>query len=237
MPAAITPKVLSQEEWNQFYHSTRAVNQWIPHVDVVKFCSRFLRARVGPSEWVSKSPLNKVLDLGCGSGRHVVYFAEQGFDVSGIDLSEEGVEMTNQWLKEKGLLGKAVAASADKLPFAENEFEVVISFGVLDHVMKDLALRAFDEVRRVLKPGGLFHINLRSPESYDYGLGEMLEPGTYILTNGPEKDMPQHFWSEEEIQDALGDFEVLGWELYTNFMERNRSKRDSRWALTFRKKA
>ncbi|MBI1923237.1 class I SAM-dependent methyltransferase [Candidatus Poribacteria bacterium] len=39
-----------------------------------------------------------VLDLGCGTGRHAVYFAQNGFSVSGLDNSPEGIEMARQWL-------------------------------------------------------------------------------------------------------------------------------------------
>ena len=45
----------------------------------------------------------RVLDLGCGSGRHVVYFARNRFSVYGLDSSPEGIKMTRAWLRKEGL--------------------------------------------------------------------------------------------------------------------------------------
>lgn len=44
----------------------------------------------------------KVLDLGCGTGRHIVYFAKRGFDVYGIDISPQAIKLTKSWLKKGG---------------------------------------------------------------------------------------------------------------------------------------
>jgi 2-polyprenyl-3-methyl-5-hydroxy-6-metoxy-1,4-benzoquinol methylase len=41
-----------------------------------------------------KHNVNRILDLGCGSGRHVIYFAKKGFDVYGIDVAKEGIKIT-----------------------------------------------------------------------------------------------------------------------------------------------
>ena len=50
-----------------------------------------------------KYDVKKVLDLGCGTGRHVVYLAKNNFNVYGIDIAEEGIKMTKEWLKKEKL--------------------------------------------------------------------------------------------------------------------------------------
>ena len=45
----------------------------------------------------------RILDLGCGTGRHVVYFAGLGFEVYGFDASTKALSMTQEWLQEKNL--------------------------------------------------------------------------------------------------------------------------------------
>lgn len=48
-----------------------------------------------------KEKVKKILDLGCGSGRHTVMLTKAGFDVYAIDISKEGLKLTRKWLKEK----------------------------------------------------------------------------------------------------------------------------------------
>ena len=41
--------------------------------------------------------------MGCGTGRHTLYLAKQGFQVYGVDIAEEGIKIAKQWLKENNL--------------------------------------------------------------------------------------------------------------------------------------
>ena len=66
-----------------------------------------------------KKNVKKVLDLGCGSGRHMVYLAKNGFDVSAFDLSHEGIEHLNNWSKEENLNIKIQFADMLSLPLDE----------------------------------------------------------------------------------------------------------------------
>lgn len=49
-----------------------------------------------------KAGLNKILDLGCGIGRHAILFAENGFKVDACDLSQDGIEKLNKLKKNAG---------------------------------------------------------------------------------------------------------------------------------------
>ena len=70
----------------------------------------------------------RVLDLGSGTGRHVVYLAQKGFDVYGLDISETGVGETRKWLEKEGLTAKvSVHDITKKLPFKDGFFDAVIS--------------------------------------------------------------------------------------------------------------
>jgi len=50
-----------------------------------------------------KNGVKRVLDLGCGSGRHLVYLARHNFDVYGIDIAREGVRIARSWLRKERL--------------------------------------------------------------------------------------------------------------------------------------
>ncbi len=227
---------VSNAEWDGLY-ANRTGTQWQPSEDVVRFCARHIQTRVGPDEYITRAGIRHILDFGCGNGRHVIFFAKQGFRVSGLDISRESLDLCRRWLDMESLVADLRQASVEEVPFADDSFDAVVSFGVLDHVRLEVAMRAAGELRRVLKPGGLVHVNLRSPESLDFGKGEEIEPNTFILTEGPEKGIPQHFWSQEEVETFLEGFEVLDWELSVRWLDKARTQRDSRWAVTARLRA
>ena len=77
------------QQWNKIFKKkgkvfTRA------HEDISKILSSFKKHKV-----------KRILDLGCGSGRHTIYFAKRGFDVYGIDVARAGINITRSWLKKK----------------------------------------------------------------------------------------------------------------------------------------
>jgi SAM-dependent methyltransferase len=103
------------------------------------------------------SPANRVLDIGSGLGGPARHFAETfGAHVTGIDLTQEYVDVANELTKRCGLADRAVfrQASALDLPFTRNSFDRAS----LIHVGMNIADKAtlFGEVRRVLEPGALF---------------------------------------------------------------------------------
>lgn len=69
-----------------------------------------------------------VLDMGCGFGIYVDLLSKKGFDVTGLDLVGKFVETAKQ-----NKQGKFVKGTAQKTPFANNQFETVILFDVLEH--------------------------------------------------------------------------------------------------------
>lgn len=96
------------------------------------------------------SPQEKgsVLDVGCGTGAVMEFLLRQGYQVEGIDINAAALT----YCARKGLAVKQ--GTIDQLPFPDNSFTMVFALDVLEHLSRrDLAL---GEVKRVLKPGGLF---------------------------------------------------------------------------------
>lgn len=92
----------------------------------------------------------KALDLGIGQGRNALYLASQGWDVTGVDISDEGIGQVNEAAKASGLDAKVHAQVADLYTwdFGENQYDLVGFFymGPKPPV---------DAIRRALKPGGV----------------------------------------------------------------------------------
>jgi SAM-dependent methyltransferase len=217
--------------WDRVHTDTRW-NVWVPAEDVARFAARHLFQRTGPREIEPRRPRGPILDLGCGVGRHIVFFAALGYDVTGIDVSPQALQASQAWLDREGLSAKLQVAPVDAVPEPDARFDTVVSHGVLDHVTLGEAHGALDEVRRVLQPGGLLHLNLRMRGSFDWGVGEEIEPGTFRLAEGHERGLPQHFWTEAEIERLLEGLRVLDWETDRRKLGRERERFDVRCAVS-----
>jgi 2-polyprenyl-3-methyl-5-hydroxy-6-metoxy-1,4-benzoquinol methylase len=93
----------------------------------------------------------RVLEYGCGDGELAVRLARSGACVSAFDSSREAVAATRRLAERSGVRLEAVAAAAERLPYADETFDIVLGRGIL-HLLDVERARA--ELLRVLKPGG-----------------------------------------------------------------------------------
>ena len=93
-----------------------------------------------------------VLEVGMGLGTDILQFARGGAKVSGVDLTQNSVDTVKKRFALYGLDGNFQQSDFRHLPFEDNAFDVVYSFGVLHH--SPYMDEGIEEVRRVLKPGG-----------------------------------------------------------------------------------
>lgn len=132
----------------------------------------------------------KVLDAGCGGGRNLVYFLQNGFEVYGIDPNPEAVAAV-QGLAQ--ILAPALPSenfllcTAEEMPFADKTFDLVLCNAVLHFAQDsnhfDAMLRS---MWRVLKPGGYFLARLAS----DIGIEDLVTPlgnSRYLLPDESER--------------------------------------------------
>ncbi len=106
-------------------------------------------------------PNTEVLDVGCGAGFLSNELGSHGFKVTGVDLSEESLNVAKRFDKSKSVSYQV--ADAYKLPFPDAQFDVVTAMDFLEHVENpELAIKEFS---RVIKPGGIFifHTFNRNP--------------------------------------------------------------------------
>ena len=103
---------------------------------------------------VDLSKVKKVLEVGCGIGVLSSYLAEKyEWEVTGIDLDPEQIDRAKNANRKNKYL-KFLEEDVTKLPFGDNEFDLVLSVDALHHIPN--RNKAFDEINHVLKSNGFY---------------------------------------------------------------------------------
>ena len=155
------------------------------------------------------TPPARILDLGCGTGRHLIPLAEQGFNIYGFDQSVYGLQLARAWLSEKGFQAElCVQDFLDPLPCADASFDAILSTQVIHHAILAKVKNAVSEIYRVLKPGGVIFISmpLYPPNRPDI---KEIEPATFVPLSGSERGLPHHYFTEERLRQVFDTFEIL----------------------------
>ena len=95
-----------------------------------------------------------LLEVGVGAGTDHLQWARAGAKCHGVDLTDTAVETTRKHLALYGLSSDLRRVDAEKLPFADESFDVVYSWGVIHH--SEYPEKIIAEIHRVLRPGGVF---------------------------------------------------------------------------------
>ena len=104
----------------------------------------------------------KILDIGCGDGVWYLRLRKKGMDVIGIDLSEHDLSKLKERAEKSNISCEILKTDAQKMPLGNNVFDKVYSISTFEHIENDE--KAFEEVGRVLKPGGIFVISIPMKE-------------------------------------------------------------------------
>lgn len=220
----------SAELWSQAYQS--GMTMWQPQESIVMFAARYLKRREDLTRWTVKREVRRVLDLGCGNGSNARFFAQQGYEAHGIDLSSAAIRMGRAWFAQEGLEGDLRVGSCLDLPYQDGFMDVVVSHGVLDHLMPADGSRAMAEVHRVLRPGGLCFLTLVAVNDLEYGKGEPAARNTFILAEGYERGLPQRYFDRGDIDELLEGFALLDLRRVETLFGPDLRQRHSRWHVT-----
>ena len=150
-------------------------------IDIYLF-DQLLRGRIGRGM--------RILDAGCGSGRNLVYFLREGYDVYGVDADAQAVESTRRLAASlaPGLPpGNFRRETIEEMSFPSGFADVVLSSAVLHFARDDdQFLAMLRSTWRVLKPGGLLFCRLAS----SIGMEDQMRPiggGRFLLPDGSER--------------------------------------------------
>lgn len=129
------------------------------------------------------NPFDYILDLGCGSGRDVLYFKNKGYRVLGIDNSDELIKLAKEYTNSEIL----------KLDFRQlnfsNEFDAIWACASLLHLKRKEVDKVFEKCINALKQNGVIYI------SFKYGDFEGIRNGRFFT-----------FYNEELMNDLLSNY-------------------------------
>jgi SAM-dependent methyltransferase len=185
--------------WNNAWASAAGRADWLEPEPAVRQVTELLVQRNA----------RDVLDIGCGVGRHALFLARQGFNVTAIDLSPAGIDYVREAAAAAGVKIALQASAFDDLPFPDGSFDYALAWNVIYHGDAMALERAVAEVRRVLRPGGLFQATLLSKRHFKYGQGIEISPNTFVIPDEDEKGHPHHYADEAEARALLGDLRLL----------------------------
>lgn len=187
-----------KERWNAIYEGGKyvpsTIDESMPRI----------------AELFEKSKVKRVLDLGCGGGRHSAYLAERGFDVYGIDIADAGVKKAEETLREKGLHAHLSVGSISELPYDDNFFDGVISIRVLHHGRIDAVRKHIREIERVVKPGGIIFVTVRKrvPKKQRRPFKEVA-PHTYVPVEGGEIGIAHYLFTKELLRKEFRNVRII----------------------------
>jgi cyclopropane fatty-acyl-phospholipid synthase-like methyltransferase len=172
--------------------------------------------------------LHRILDLGCGTGRHTVFLMKNGFDVYGIDISKKAIEISSKKLNDLGFKPKLKVNDMSSMDFDDGFFDGIVSTYTIFHSTIEKFRKTIAEIYRILKPGGLFIFNAISVKDGWYGKGKEIEKNTFKPTMHPdEADIPHHFFSKNEIISVISEqtnFNILNIHHSTGWSKRRNTE-------------
>lgn len=185
--------------WNQLWQTAEGRADWLePETAVQQLIPHLQRQQA-----------KQVLDLGCGVGRHSLYLAAQGFQVTAYDASQSGLDHAAQTAKEQGLGLTFQLGHMTELPFPDESFDFVLAWNVIYHGDEAIVRQTIDEIRRVLKLGGLYQGTMLSKRNEKFGRGVQIALNTFVIEEDDEKDHPHFYCNACECVQLFEGFEML----------------------------
>ena len=196
-----------------------------------------------------KHNVKRIIDFGCGTGAHLLALAEQGFEVCGIDTSEEAIKIAQNLFKEKGLTGDLrIASMFAPLPFKANSFDAVISFRALNHAKIEDIRTSIHEMERILSPHGLVFITVpasrpgrkRKTSTVQRTVGTVVSTGirvprTRIHLAGEETGVIHYSFNRALLRKEFNNFKIHNLRI-GDFKDLNSTRRAYYYALFGEKK-
>ena len=118
---------------------------------------------------IANKPKGKVLCLADGEGRNGVYLAQQGHEVTSVDISSAGLQKARDLANKRGVSIQTIVADLHIFDMGQNQWDAIVS--IFCHLPTPTRLAVHKRVIKGLKPGGLFLLEAYTPAQIALGTG------------------------------------------------------------------
>lgn len=149
--------------------------------------------------------------LDCGAGGNcppLALFSYHGYKTYGIEINKTKIEMADDFSKKYGMSLNIMEGDIRTLPFEDESISFIYSYNTIFHMTKEEVKKTMDEIKRVLKPGGLCFVNFPSKHDSAYGDGEKVGEGEFLQDEGDEKII-HSYYGDDEAEAYFEDMDIV----------------------------
>ncbi len=147
----------------------------------------------------------RVLELGTGIGSDTLFLADQGFEVVATDFSQPALDKLREAADDNIHIKTKQFDLSNPFPFEDQSFDAVYAHLTLHYFSRQTTQQIYNEVFRVLKPGGVVTMLLNSTEDSEYGQGEKIEDDYFDI---PDKG-PKRYFSIKTLRPFITKFKEI----------------------------
>lgn len=140
-----------------------------------------------------------VVDVGCSWGRWSIAAARAGFFPIGLDVHIDSLSAAKRVSRQLDAKACFVCGDVEVLPFRSGSVDVVFSYSVLQHIDRQKVARFFQEVSRVMKPGGLCLVQLPNA----FGLYSFIRQAKRGFRDAAPGTFEMRYWTSAKIRQAI----------------------------------
>jgi len=170
---------------------------------------------------LEKDKHKKLLDYGFGGASNLIHFAKQGYQVSGVEVSESAIHLASKRCEDMGVQAQLRSVKDGNIPFPDQYFDVVVAWQVLLYNDWTTFPNAMAEIDRVLKPGGLFIGTMGAVGDYSHTHSKSLGNSLFESTVPNQTGAVMMLLEEHQLQDCFPGREIKTGQFGYEFEDRH----------------
>ncbi len=208
------------KDWNSHYNKNKS--------DLAYPDENLVRLLAGKFPNMDKRKELKAIDIGCGSGRHLMLLKNYGFTkIYGTDFSLNALSLSKEYFSSA-----LINCDNKNLPFTDNVFDIAIAWGSLHYSDKKDFEIMLGETHRVLKKGGQLFATLRNERDSYLKTGTDLGEGTWKTSLNDLSGTTVSFFNEEELKKYFSIFRECSYGWMERTIIGDTSKVISHWIIS-----